>query len=158
MHVPLTVACLAPFTSAPELQLGYTVEGGAGSVARTLALPLVPTKFCQPVDVPADVFRMRWSQVAGPPFKLAARLGGEGALAAAPASLAALGFKLLPEVDAPASGDTSAACIFHCGARQVPCMVRVQRDAGGAVLTVATADAMASDGLRTEMQQLLGGA
>ena len=68
--VPLSVVCLAPFMQAPVLQLGYTVGGGgelggpaAAVASASLDLPVVATKFCQPVEVPRDVFITRWAQV-----------------------------------------------------------------------------------------------
>lgn len=71
--VPLSVACLAPFTQPPVLQLGYSVAASGQSASVTLDLPVVATKFCQPVDVPQDVFATRWAQVC-----VCLRVGGEG--------------------------------------------------------------------------------
>lgn len=156
VQVNLSATCLVPFTATPQLQLGYTVPGTGQVLSRTLDLPLVATKFCQPVEVPPAVFAQRWQQVAGPPLKLSERVG---ASPGADALLASLGFKVLAGVDANAdAGGISAACVFHCGGaggvgpRQVPCMVKVE----GGSLTVATADATASEALRARLAALLG--
>lgn len=61
--VPLSVACTAPFMQPPVLQLGYTPGAGGHAASCTLDLPVVVTKFCQPVEVPRDVFATRWAQV-----------------------------------------------------------------------------------------------
>lgn len=162
VQVPLTATCLAPFTATPLVQLGYTVPGTGQVLSRGLELPLVATKFCQPVEVPPAVFAQRWQQVAGPPFKLTEHLAGAPAAPAAEALLSTLGFRLLPGLDADPS-TLSAACVFHCGGagtvppRQVPCMVKLQGAGGaGATLAVATADATTSEALRQRLAQLLG--
>ena len=130
-------------------------------LSRSLELPLVPTKFCQPVDVPPAVFQQRWQQVAGPPFKLAAALPGAATRAAAEALLPALGFRLLQGLDSEPAA-LSAACVFHCGGaegappRQVPCMVRLEGlGSAAASVAVASADATTSEALRGRLAALL---
>lgn len=60
--MPLSVTLLAPSLETPALQLGYSLPG-TGGLNAALRLPLLPTKFCQPVEVPRDVFTLRWGQV-----------------------------------------------------------------------------------------------
>ncbi|GAB4815001.1 hypothetical protein N2152v2_002047 [Parachlorella kessleri] len=160
--VPVSVVCSAPFMQPPALQLGYTVAETAQVASVTLDLPVVVTKFCQPVEVPRDVFTTRWNQVVGPPFKLT-----EQVRRSTPASssvvdhlLASVNLKTLPGLD-PEPTNISAACVFHSGSpqtRQVPCMVRIEVDKVAHLtfaVTVATADATTTDSLKTELCQLL---
>lgn len=159
VQLPLEATCTAPFIRPVVLQLGYTVAGVGSTMARTLDLPLVVTKFCTPVDVPPSVFTTRWAQVVGAPFKLTQQVACRGGSDDIGRLLTVLQLQLLPEVD-PTPGTVAAACVFHTGmppqVRQVPCMVKVEGiDAGTGVaaLTVATADAMVTDGLRGELAQ-----
>ena len=101
-------------------------------------------------------------QVAGPPFKQSERV--VRSTPAAPAVvehlLASLHLRTVQGTNTPA-GALSAACVMHVASpapRQVPCMVQVQREAGSDrafVVTVATADAAATEALRAELAQLL---
>lgn len=201
--MPLSVTLLAPSLETPVLQLGYAAPGAGGSLSASLRLPLLPTKFCQPVEVPREVFALRWGQVrageagggglagrlaisggaakpaggpglllacgpappshlqvAGPPYKVSAEVARGAPLA--PAALAALlpslSLQPLPGPE-PVPGVASAACVLHCGGaapRQVPCMVQVAGLGGPALsVTVATADAAASEALRAELAELL---
>lgn len=172
MLVSLVATCVAPFLRPPVLQIGYScgigtdigqghpTESTKTSMARTLDLPLIPTKFCQPVDIPASVFSTRWSQVVGAPFKLSQQVYCHLTQDQASALLSMLQLQVLPDVDT--SGTVSAACVFHFGpppyGRQVPCMVKVENLAPGGswiTLTVATADAMLTDSLREHVAQQL---
>ena len=157
VQLPLEATCLAPFVRPPVIQLGYTLGGGpGGSMARTLTLPLVTTKFCTPVEVPAAVFTARWAQVVGAPFKLSQQVPGfRGGGEDVGRLLSVLGMALLPEVSG--GGAVAAACVFHCGpGRQVPCMIKVEGVGGdGAAVVVATADALVTDGLRSELSDQL---
>jgi hypothetical protein len=162
--VPLAAACLAPFLQPPTLQVGYRVPSTGQVLSRSLELPLIPTKFAAPVEVPAAVFAQRWQQVAGPPFKLRERVAGGGggaARGAVEALLAALNFKVLAGVPGDAPATVSAACVFHCGggaaaARQVPCMVVVEGTGSPAcTVAVATPDATTTDALKQRLVQLL---
>lgn len=151
----LSATCLAPFLAVPAVLLGYSVPSTGQVLSRSLELPLVPTKFCSAVEVPAAVFAQRWQQVAGPPLKLTQALaGGAPNRAAAEALLPALGFKVLTGLD---GGALAAACVFQCGGagaappRQVPCMVKLE----GGTLAVATADAVLTDALKQRLVQSL---
>ena len=62
--MPLSVACSAPFTRPPVLQLGYTVADTAQVASVTLDLPVVLTKFCKPAQVSRDLFSAMWDQVS----------------------------------------------------------------------------------------------
>jgi AP-2 complex subunit alpha len=159
VQLPLEATCLTPFTRPPVLQLGYSIagSGGHGTMARTLDLPLVVTKFCAPVEVPTSVFTTRWAQVVGAPFKLSQSVackGGEDDIARL---FSVLQLQVLAKDVDPTPGTIAAACVFHCGlppqTRQVPCMVKIEGLLGGdaAVLTVATADAMVTDALKAEV-------
>lgn len=159
VQLPLEATCLTPFTRPPVLQLGYSIAGSGGesTMARTLDLPLVVTKFCAPVEVPTPVFTTRWAQVVGAPFKLSQNVackGGEDDIARL---LSVLQLQVLPKEVDPTPGTIAAACVFHCGMppqnRQIPCMVKIEglSSGGAAVLTVATADAMVTDALKAEV-------
>jgi AP-2 complex subunit alpha len=161
VQLPLEATCLTPFTRPPVLQLGYSIagSGGQGTMARTLDLPLVVTKFCAPVEVPTSVFTTRWAQVVGAPFKLSQNVacrGGEDDIARL---FSVLQLHILPKEVDPTPGTVAAACVFHCGmppqTRQIPCMVKLEGllGSGAAVLTVATADAMVTDALKAELAQ-----
>lgn len=162
--MPLTATCLAPAAATPLLQLGYSVPSTGQLLSRSLELPLVATKFCHAVDVPPAVFAQRWQQVPGPPLKLSEQLAAAPPRPAAEALLASLGFALLPGAD-PNPSVLSAAAVLHCGGaggappRQIPCMVRLEglggAAAGSASLAVLTADAAASEALRTRLAALL---
>lgn len=169
VQVTLEAACQAPFSRPPALQLGYALPAGGAALARTLPLPLAPSKFCQPVDVPPAVFAARWAQVAGAPFKLAERLARPAGADAEGVRrlLAALHFKVLEVPGLAGAGEDAvcAACVFHCGGRQVPCMVVVEGaggggDGGGGELaaTVATADAVVSGAIKGQLVRQLAGA
>jgi AP-2 complex subunit alpha len=162
IQLPLEATCLTPFTRPPVLQLGYSIagSGGLGTMARTLDLPLVVTKFCAPVEVPASVFTTRWAQVVGAPFKLSQNVACHGGEDDVSRLLSVLQLQILPKEVDPTPGTVAAACVFHCGmppqTRQVPCMVKIEGLSGGlgtAVLTVATADAMVTDALKAELAQ-----
>lgn len=163
VQVSLAVTCLQPCITPPSLQVGYVLPSTGQAVSRSLALPLFVAKFCQPVEVPRQVFAMRWDQVAGPPFKLSAevpRSGGPLPAAALDALLPSLNLQRLAGVD-PDPSAVAAACVLHCGGpapRQVPCMVKIGGvGAAGQPLSVAvaTADAVTSDALKSELVQLL---
>jgi hypothetical protein len=144
----------------PELQLGYALPGGGGALSRVLRLPLAISKFCQPVEVPAAVFASRWAQVVGTPFKLGEavpRPAGADADAVTRV-LAAMNLRVLsvPELAGVAADALCAACVFHCGGRQVPVMAVVEGGGGGGgggalAVTVATADAMATDAVKAQL-------
>lgn len=162
----LAATCLAPSAAVPALQLAYSVPSTGQALSRGLELPLVPTKFCAAVEVPPAVFAQRWQQVAAPPFKVARPLGGAAPQrAAVEATLGALSFRVLPGAAGGEPGTVAAACVLHCGgaggapSRQVPCMVKVEDcggPAGSGSVTVATADALATDALVTRLASLLG--
>ncbi len=65
MQVPLLVACIAPFLSAPRVQIGYGLAGQV--VNQSLALPVITPKFCTPPDaaVPREAFFQRWRALEG---------------------------------------------------------------------------------------------
>ena len=67
VQVSLSVAALAPWVAPARLQLGYQL--GGHTVAHTLPLPLVATKFCSPpaAPLPRELFFLQWRQLAGPP-------------------------------------------------------------------------------------------
>jgi hypothetical protein len=161
--VPLAATCLAPFLQPPALQVGYRVPSTGQVLSRSLELPLIPTKFAAPVEVPAAVFAQRWQQVAGPPFKLREQVAGGGATrGVVEALLASLNFKVLAGVPGDAPTTVSAACVFHCSgggaaaARQVPCMVVVEGVGSPAcTVAVATPDATTTDALKQRLVQLL---
>ena len=163
VQLPLEATCLTPFTRPPVLQLGYSIagSGGLGTMARTLDLPLVITKFCAPVEVPTSVFTTRWAQVVGAPFKLSQQVSCRGGEDDVSRLFSVLQLQVLPKEVDPTPGTVAAACVFHCGmppqTRQIPCMVKIEGLGGGlgggAVLTVATADAMATDALKAEFAQ-----
>ncbi len=69
------VACVAPFTAPPRLQLGYARGGQA--LSRSLALPVVVSKFCTPPDapVPREAFFQRWRALPGAPPAVRLTLG-----------------------------------------------------------------------------------
>jgi hypothetical protein len=168
MLVQLEATCLAPFRQPPQLQLGYRLASTGQYLAIALELPLGVTKFCQPVEVPAAVFTSRWAQVSGAPFKLStgvAASAGTASRDAVASLLESLHLKVLGADVEPRSDAIAAACLFHCGApqaKQVPCMVSIEGlAADGAraalTLTVATADAMLSDGLRGHLARMLAG-
>ena len=169
VHVPAQLTCLSPYTTNPVVHLGYElldgVDGG-GIVNRTLEFPVVLTKFCEPVEVPASVFNARWSQVGGPPYKLKEMIPsgtpsvvGRGSVVDL---LGALHLRVLEGVD-PTPTTVCAACVLHCSGskiNQIPCMVKVEgleTDASGAAVTVATADAKASEGLVSLLARQLRG-
>lgn len=178
MLVTLAATCVAPFLRPPVLQIGYScgvgtdtlhggmhgphgIESNKGSMARTLDLPLIPTKFCQPVDIPASVFSTRWAQVVGAPFKLSQQVYCHLNQDQVSALLSMLQLQVLPDADTTL-GTVCAAGVFHCGpppyGRQIPCMVKVEGIAPGgswSTLTVATADAMVTDSLREHLAQQL---
>lgn len=161
VQITLLATCVVPSSRPPVLQLGYSLPGGMGTLARTLDLPLVPTKFCQPVDIPSTVFTTRWSQVVGAPFKLSQQVQSTASVQDVVGLLGDLQMRILSGVD-DTLGIVCAACVFHCGAppnsRQIPCMIKVEGVApGGALisLTVATADAAATDALRGHLSQQL---
>lgn len=160
--VPLSVACSAPFTRPPVLQLGYTLAGSGQVASVTLDLPVVLTKFCTPVEVPRVMFAAKWEQVVGPPLKQMQRV-----TRAIPASLSRLA-NLLASVNLatlPVLGSepsiVDAACVFHCGtpqARQVPCLVRIEADPADQhtfTMRVATADAATTECLTTQLCQVV---
>lgn len=161
VQLPLEATCLTPFTRPPVLQLGYSIAGssGEGTMARTLDLPLVVTKFCAPVEVPTAVFTTRWAQVVGAPFKLSQHVACKGGEDDVARLFSVLQLQVLPKEVDPTPGTVAAACVFHCGmppqTRQVPCMIKIEGLLGGgaAVLTVATADAMVTDALKAEVAQ-----
>jgi AP-2 complex subunit alpha len=164
VQLPLEATCLTPFTRPPVLQLGYSIagSGGQGTMARTLDLPLVVTKFCAPVEVPTAVFTTRWAQVVGAPFKLSQNVVCRGGEDDVGRLLSVLQLQVLPKEVDPTPGTVAAACVFHCGmppqTRQIPCMVKIEGLLGAgapAVLTVATADAMVTDALKAELAQQL---
>jgi hypothetical protein len=168
MLIQLEATCLAPFRQPPQLQLGYRLASTGQSLAITLELPLGVSKFCQPVEVPSEVFRSRWAQVSGAPFKLSTGVAappGAASREAVVSLLESLHLKVLGDDAEPRPDAIAAACLFHCGApqaKQVPCMVLVEglaADGAGAALTltVATADAMLSDGLRGHIVRMLAG-
>ena len=158
----LSVTCLAPFLQPPSLQLGYTLPSSGQTLARTLQLPLLVTKFSQPVEVPQQVFTLRWGQVAGPPFKLSAQVPRVRPLAPAALDtlLPGLNLQRLHGID-PDPSVAAAACVLHCGgaeARQVPCMLKIGGLDGRSTtvtVTVATADAVTTDALKSELATLL---
>jgi len=162
IHVQLEATCLAPYTAPPVLQLGYTIQGEGSTAARTLDLPLPVTRFCQPVEVPQSVFTARWAQVAGAPFKLSQAVTMTAGPAEVAGVLSSLHLRMLDGVD-PTEGTVCAACVFHCGtpqARQVPCMVKVEGLVVGggrarASVTVATADAMTTEALKSVLVEQL---
>ena len=69
VQVPLAVACVAPFTELPTIQISYTVQGQAVNLA--LKLPIVAAKFLAPVtNVDGPTFFGRWKTIEGPPLKV----------------------------------------------------------------------------------------
>lgn len=160
--VPISVQCLAPFSVCPVMQLGYTLAGSQQYASCTLKLPMVITKFCQPVDVPRDVFNTRWNQVTGPPYKVSDQVSRAcpTSVEAVDKMLASVHLKRVAGVD-DSYTMISSACVFHCGAqqtRQIPCMVLVEIDLPSLMhlrVTVATADPTTSDALKSEISKLL---
>lgn len=168
VQVAVDVVSRAPGLGNVEVRLGYhNTSAGMPAFPPTLfRLPFPPAKFAQPVDVPREVFSARWTQVVGPPFKVAAPAPPAAATVGSEAlerTLGALHLRIISGVEAAAAagpGALAAACVLLMqdaeGApvpRQVPCMVIVGPQSS---IAVATADAAASAALLEQVSTVLG--
>lgn len=157
--------CLLPYNSLPELQIQYVNSNGE-SLARSLELPIVCSKFCKPVNIPVDVFSKRWNQVTGKPFKLTEDivLTEEMDLSKLKTVLSSLNLELI-NVDL-GTPSVSAASVFHCDAgkvKQIPCMVSLFYDETGQepamvkriTFSVATADALVTDSIMHTFKSII---
>ena len=149
VQVPLSVVLLSGDVDAsPSLHLHYTV-GKELEMNRILELPVPVTKFIQPIDVPVTVFKTRWGQVHGAPYKLEGRLSWTGEIAP---KLESLGIKL---IETSEEGVVSGACVLPCGqpSKQIPVMVKVH---GNGVVEVATTDPGTSKGMLIALVHIFG--
>jgi AP-2 complex subunit alpha len=63
----IQVEFLAPFTDPPKLMLSFTSKGAPVSLC--LDLPVVVTKFNEPLSFQAPTFFAEWKNIAGPPLE-----------------------------------------------------------------------------------------
>ncbi|TKY89433.1 hypothetical protein EX895_001964 [Sporisorium graminicola] len=141
--------CKDLFTQPPILEVSYL----AGSLQEIrLRLPVLMTKFVEPVQLAATDFFERWRQIGGPPreaqkvfsFKLSP--SGEVDVTRQRRVLEGARLQVLDGVDANPNNSVAAGVLHMADAGKVGCLLRLEpnKDAKLARLTVRTTNDLAS--------------
>lgn len=145
----VVLECKDLFTQPPMLEVSYL----AGSLQEIrLRLPVLMTKFVEPVQLGANDFFERWRQIGGAPreaqkifsFKLSA--AGQVDVARQRRILEGARMQVLEGVDANATNSVAAGVLHMADAGKVGCLLRLEpnKDAKLARLTVRTTNDLAS--------------
>ena len=125
----LTVECKKMFNQSPLLSVSF-LAGAHQSV--TVRLPVVTTKFFEPVKLgPSDFFE-RWKIIGGPPreaqlvFPISLDSSGQVDTARNKAVVAGHSFDILEEVDPNPLNLVGAGVLHTTGAGKVGCLLRLE--------------------------------
>lgn len=126
--------CKDVFTKPPILKMQYL----AGSMQElTLRLPVVISKFIEPVQLGGNDFFERWRQIGGPPreaqkifsgqrlFRSTSSEGGEVDVARNKKIVGGMRFAVLEGVD-PKGFNIVGAGVFHASSGKVGCLMRME--------------------------------
>jgi len=118
------IECIGNFTTVPSLHIEYESQGMP--MVLDLQLPVVLTKFVEPVALSNDDFFIRWRQIGGPPkesMHIFASGFGEAGL---PGLLKSMNLEVLGEVDTNAANCVAAGIFNSTNFGKVGCLVRVE--------------------------------
>lgn len=141
--------CKDLFTQPPILEVSYL----AGSLQEIrLRLPVLMTKFVEPVQLGATDFFERWRQIGGPPreaqkiFSFRLSPAGEVDVTRQRRILEGARLQVLDGVDANPNNSVAAGVLHMANAGKVGCLLRLEpnKDAKLARLTVRTTNDLAS--------------
>jgi len=160
MQQALVITCNQEFKDPPQYVVSFVANGQQHSVV--LLLPVIATKFMEPLPLNKDEFFMRWKQITGAPLEqqMIIKLSGK-AVEGVPymEKLLGQGFKLgvLQGVDNNAC-NLVAASVFHSSTKQVVCLLRLENNPQAQMcrLTIRSFHAQITDVLRTLLVAQLG--
>lgn len=155
------VECKDLFTQPPILEVSYL----AGSLQEIrVRLPVLMTKFVEPVQLGATDFFERWRQIGGPPreaqkiFSFRLSPAGEVDVVRQRRIIEGARLQVLDGVDANPSNSVAAGVLHMANAGKVGCLLRLEpnKDAKLARLTVRTTNDLASAELLRVLLVVLG--
>ena len=155
------VECKDLFTQPPILEVSYL----AGSLHEIrVRLPMLMTKFIEPVQLGASDFFERWRQIGGPPreaqkiFAFRLTPSGEVDVVRQRRIIEGARLQVLDGVDANPNNSVAAGVLHMANAGKVGCLLRLEpnRDAKLARLTVRTTNDLASAELLRILLAVLG--
>lgn len=146
----LNLVCLSPFHQPPVLKLSFRSNGQSHGVS--LKLPVVFTKFTEPLKLDAANFFHGWKQVTGPPYEhmevFRAKAGNANTKFVSNVIGNGYHLSVLSDVD-PNPNNIVGAGKFIGGNAQVSCLVRVEINQAAKMLrmTVRTFNAVTTAAL-----------
>jgi len=154
------VTCNEEFRDPPVFQLSFFVAGAPITI--TLFLPVVLSKFIEPLQLSRDDFFHRWKQIQGAPLEHVAIVkftNPKNSEMAFLSKLISTGFKLavLQAVD-PNVNNLVAAGTFNSTSKQVVCLLRIETNpgVGMARVTIRTFHGPVTEALRLLLVPQLG--
>ncbi|KAK0526320.1 hypothetical protein OC834_004842 [Tilletia horrida] len=158
----IQLECKDHFTAPPVLQISYL----AGSLQQvTLKLPVVLSKFIEPVALAPNAFFERWKQIGGAPreaqkiypFKLTA--AGDVDMARNQKVIQGARLQLLDGVDPNPVNVVAAGVLHTTNGGKVGCLLRLEpnKEAKMCRLTVRTTNDLVSETLLNALLAALGG-
>lgn len=152
----LHVECKKAFTTAPVMTISF-LAGSHQTIA--LRLPVVLTKFIEPVVLGAEEFFERWRLIGGPPreaqsiFPVNLTSSGELDRERQQQAISGQKFSILPDVDPNQNNFVSAGVLHMSGEGKVGCLLRLEpnRDAKLCRITIRST----SEDVVGEVQRLI---
>jgi AP-2 complex subunit alpha len=152
----LHVECKKAFMTAPVMTISF-LAGSHQTIA--LRLPVVLTKFIEPVVLGAEEFFERWRLIGGPPreaqsiFPVNLTSSGELDRERQQQAISGQKFSILPDVDPNQNNFVSAGVLHMSGEGKVGCLLRLEpnRDAKLCRITIRST----SEDVVGEVQRLI---
>eukprot|EP00276_Gloeochaete_wittrockiana_P008207 CAMPEP_0184653344 /NCGR_PEP_ID=MMETSP0308-20130426/11042_1 /TAXON_ID=38269 /ORGANISM="Gloeochaete witrockiana, Strain SAG 46.84" /LENGTH=1204 /DNA_ID=CAMNT_0027088731 /DNA_START=109 /DNA_END=3723 /DNA_ORIENTATION=+ len=121
----LSVECIAPFQDAPKLDIVYMLD--SQSITHNLKLPVVMSKFNEPVSLSAEDFMKRWKMINGPPLEYqgVGKCKEPVNVAGIEKAISGLRVGVLKGVD-PNPANILAVGVFCSKGSQTPVMLRIE--------------------------------
>lgn len=160
LPMAVIVTCAEEFKDPPVCQLSFVVAGAPITI--TLYMPVVLTKFVEPLQLSRDDFFHRWKQIQGAPLEHVAIVkfsNQKNSDMAFLGKLISTGFRLavLAGVD-PNVNNLVAAGTFCSTSKQVVCLLRIETNpgVGMARVTIRTFHGPVTEALRLLVIPQLG--